>query len=48
LVAAAYADGYAWGCKRALIQTAAGRPLERFVRISGLKTYFIRTCYTLA
>ena len=48
LVAHAYADGYAWGCKRALIQTMAGGALERFVRISGLKTYFTRTCYTLA
>lgn len=48
LIHAAYYDGYTWGCKRALIQTASGKPLERFVRISGLKTYFTRTCYTLA
>jgi len=47
LVAHAYADGYAWGCKRALIQTAAGGLLERFARITGLQTYFTRTCYTL-
>ncbi|MGC9395592.1 MAG: hypothetical protein ACP5J4_12125 [Anaerolineae bacterium] len=48
LTATAYADAYAWGCKRALIQTMAGGVLERFIRISGLKTYFTRTCYTLA
>jgi hypothetical protein len=47
LVAHAYADGYAWGCKRALIQTTAGGSLERFARITGLNTYFTRTCYTL-
>lgn len=48
LIAHAYADGEAWGCKRALIQTSAGGALERFARITGLKTYFTRTCYTLA
>ncbi len=48
LVAHAYADADAWGYKRALIQTSAGGALERFARITGLKTYFTRTCYTLA
>ncbi len=48
LIAHAYADGDAWGCKRALIQTSAGGALERFARITGLKTHFTRTCYTLA
>ncbi len=48
LVAHAYADADAWGYKRALIQTSAGGALERFARITGLETYFTRTCYTLA
>jgi GNAT superfamily N-acetyltransferase len=48
LIAHAYTDAYAWGFKRALIQTTAGGLLERFARITGLKTYFTRTCYTLA
>ncbi len=48
LTAAAYTDADAWGCKRALLQTTAGAPFERFLRIAGFKTYFTRTCYTLA
>lgn len=43
-----YNDALAWGCKRALLQTTAGAPFERFLRIAGFKTYFTRTCYTLA
>lgn len=41
-------DAYAAGCRRALLQTTAGAPFERFLRIAGFKTYFTRTCYTLA
>jgi hypothetical protein len=47
LTAKVYADGYAWGCKRALLQTTAGTAFERFLRITGLKTYFVRTGYTM-
>ncbi|HOT90274.1 MAG TPA: hypothetical protein PLJ78_00875 [Anaerolineae bacterium] len=48
LTAKVYADAYAWGCRRALLQTTAGAPFERFLRIAGFKTYFTRTCYTQA
>jgi len=48
LTAKVYADAYAWGCKRALLQTTAGTALERFLRIAGFKTYFTRTGYTMA
>jgi hypothetical protein len=48
LTTAVYNDAYTWGCKRALLQTTAGAPFERFLRIAGFKTYFTRTCYTLA
>lgn len=48
LTAAAYTTVYARGCKRALLQTMADAPFERFLRIAGFKTCFIRTCYTLA
>jgi hypothetical protein len=47
LTAAVYADASARGCKRALLQTTAGAPFERFLRIAGFKTYFIRTGYTM-
>ncbi|MEJ5309441.1 MAG: hypothetical protein WHX52_06690 [Anaerolineae bacterium] len=48
LTTTVYNDAFAWGCKRALLQTTAGAPFERFLRIAGFKTYFTRTCYTLA
>jgi len=48
LTARISADAYAAGCRRALLQTTAGAPFERFLRIAGFKTYFTRTCYTLA
>ena len=43
-----FAEAYAWGCKRALLQTTADAPFERFLRIAGFKTYFTRTGYTMA
>lgn len=47
LTATIFADAYAWGCTRALLQTTADAPFERFLRIAGFKTYFIRTGYTM-
>jgi GNAT superfamily N-acetyltransferase len=35
------------GVDTLVLQTAAGAPLERLLRISGFKPAFIRTCYTL-
>ncbi len=48
LTAKVYADALAQGCRRALLQTTAGAPFERFLRIAGFRTYFTRTCYTMA
>ncbi len=48
LITAIYADAYAQGCRRALLQTTADAPFERFLRIAGFKQYFSRTSYTLA
>ncbi|HQE92343.1 MAG TPA: hypothetical protein PLH19_06695 [Anaerolineae bacterium] len=48
LIARIYADVCAAGCRRALLQTTAEAPFERFLRIAGFKTYFVRTGYTMA
>lgn len=35
------------GVEALLVQTSAGTPLERLLRISGFKRAFVRTCYQL-
>jgi hypothetical protein len=43
----AAAEAQARGIDTLISQTAAGTPLERLLRISGFRTEFTRTCYTL-
>jgi N-acetylglutamate synthase-like GNAT family acetyltransferase len=35
------------GVETVILQTEAGAPLERLLRISGFKKVFARACYTL-
>lgn len=48
LAAMAVQDALTQGVQTLMLQTAAGTLLERFLRIHGFRTAFIRTGYTLA
>jgi len=47
LAVRAAAQALEQGVDTLLLQTSAGAPLERLLRISGFKPAFVRTCYTL-
>lgn len=47
LVIQALRDAREQGLETIILQTAAGTPLERFLRVSGFTTTFTRTCYVL-